>query len=112
MQENFTVRKEEEKLSTFGLLFLLSQPEFLYDQFHDLQLPSISSTLNASVFLYKRHFGSFFPSYMYVTCTWKKAAKMTFVQKTHAIKLMKLAPGFNFINILCTAFAPADIPKV
>jgi hypothetical protein len=41
MQENFTVRKEEE-VSTFGLLFLLSQPEFVYDQFHDLQQESIS----------------------------------------------------------------------
>jgi len=32
-------------------------------------------------FLYERQFGSFFSSYLYVTCTWKKVAETTFVRK-------------------------------
>ncbi len=41
-------------------------------------------------FLYKRHFGSFFSSYMYVTCTWKKLPKRCLYKKFVRKMLMKL----------------------
>jgi len=52
---------------------------------------SISSALKALVFLYKSSFKA----------TYEKCTRKT---------LMKLTPGLNFINVLCTAFTPAD-PK-
>jgi len=47
-------------------------------------------------FLYKRRFGSFFSSYMYVTCTWKKLPKRHSYKKRAHIKLMKLTVGQLF----------------
>jgi len=41
-------------------------------------------------FSYERHFGSFFSSYMYFTCMWKKLQKQCLYEKLASIKLMKL----------------------
>ncbi len=48
-------------------------------------------------------------------CNQRKAAEETFVQKRRAKVLIKLTPGSNFINVLCTAFrcvVPKSVKKL
>ncbi len=46
-------------------------------------------------FSYERRFGSFFSSYNYIACTWKKLPKQCLYEKRARIKLMKLATGYS-----------------
>ncbi len=57
-------------------------------------------------FLYKRCFGSFFSSYMYVTCTWKKLPKQCSFKKRARIKLMKLTPWRYFVLLHSSVTKP------
>jgi len=67
---------------------------------------SISSTLKVQIFRTKIRFGSFY----YIHVTWEKLPKGHSYKKFVCLMLMKLTPGVNFNNMLCTAFTCVD-PK-